>query len=208
MTTPEQFRDLESRPRRYWNIDGIPELVMGLVWILWGGAFLIGDRIPKGSPANIYWMAFPAILVFTGVASTWLVRRLKERITYPRTGYVEYREPGALARTMTALIAVCTAAAAAALILTGRAAGVEHSAAPAIGVILSIAFLVASVRQKAPHFLALSGVALALGAAFAALKLGWTGTSWLFVWLGGAAVTLGAWRLRRYVRKHPAEAHA
>jgi hypothetical protein len=208
VTTPDQFRDLDSRPKRYWNVDGLPELVMGLVWILWGGAFLVGGAIPPGSAANVYWMAFPAILVLSGVASTWLVRRLKERFTYPRTGYIEYRDPGPLVRTLTALVVVLTAAGVAALIVTGRAAGAEHTAAPAIGVILSLAFVVASIRQKAPHFLALAGVALALGAAAATLKLGWTGMNWLFVWLGAAAALMGAWRLRRYLRKHPAEAQA
>ncbi|MFO7691772.1 MAG: hypothetical protein R6V57_01685 [Vicinamibacterales bacterium] len=208
MTTPGQLRDLDSRPRRYWNVDGIPELLMGLVWILWGAAFLVGEAIPRGPAARIYWMIFPAVLVLSGFGATWLVRRLKARFTYPRTGYLEYREPGTLARALTALLIVLSAAALAALIVTGRAAGAERSAAPAIGVILSLGFVVASVRQKAPHFLALAGVALALGAAAAALKLGWTGMNWVFVWLGTASALMGAWRLRRYLRKHPAEVEA
>lgn len=205
MTTTDHLRDLEDRPKRYWNVDGIPELMMGLVWILWGGALLVGEAIPRGSAANIYWMVFPAVLVLSGVASNWAVRKLKERLTYPRTGYIEYREPGPLVRLATGALVVLTAAALAALIVTGRAAGVEHSAAPAIGVILSLAFVVLSVRQKAPHFLALAGVALALGAAFAGLKLGWAGMNWLFVWLGVSAALMGAWRLRRYLRQHPVE---
>jgi hypothetical protein len=208
MTTPAQLRDLDSRPKRYWNVDGIPELVMGLVWIVWGTAFLVGEVIPRGSAANIYWGVFPAILVLSGVASNWVVRKLKERLTYPRTGYVEYREPGPRVRLMTALLAVLSAGALAALVVTGRAAGFERTAAPVIGVILSLAFVVASIRQKAPQFLALAGVALALGAAFAALRLGWTAMSWLFVWLGAAASIIGAWRLRRYLRRHPAEAQS
>jgi len=205
MTTPAELRALENRPRRYWNVDGIPELMMGLVWILWGGALLVGEAFPRGSAANVYWMVFPAVLVLSGVASNWAIKKLKERLTYPRTGYIEYREPARHVRLLTGLMVVVTAAALAALIVTGRAAGLEHTAAPAIGVILSLAFVVASIRQKAPHFLALAGVALALGAAFATLKLGFAAINWLFVWLGVAATIMGAWRLRRYLQQHPAE---
>lgn len=206
MTTPAQLRDIENRPTRYWTIDGIPELIMGLVWILWGSALLVGEAIPKGSAANIYWMVFPAVLVLSGVASNWIVKRLKERLTYPRTGYVEYREPGPAVRVATAAMAVIAAAALAALIVTGRANGVEHSVAPVVGVILSLGFVVVSMRQRAPHYLALAGVAIALGAAFAVLRLGWTALNWLFLWMGIAAALMGAWRLRRYLRQHPAEA--
>jgi len=205
MTTPAELRALENRPRRYWNVDGIPELMMGLVWILWGGALLVGEALPRGSAANVYWMVFPAVLVLSGVASNWAIKKLKERLTYPRTGYIEYREPARHVRLLTGLMVVVTAAALAALIVTGRAAGLEHTAAPAIGVILSLAFVVASIRQKAPHFLALAGVALALGAAFATLKLGFAAINWLFVWLGVVATIMGVWRLRRYLQQHPAE---
>ncbi len=208
MTTPDQLRELDSRPKRYWHVDGIPELMMGLVWILWGAALLVGEAIPRTSAANIYWGIFPAILVLSGFASNWVTRKLKERLTYPRTGYVEYRDPGPGQRLMTGLVAVVSAAAIAALAVTARTAGLERTAAPAIGVILSLAFVVASIRQKAPHFLALAGVALAIGAAFAALRLGWTAMNWLFVWLGAAASITGAWRLRRYLRRHPAEAQS
>jgi hypothetical protein len=176
---------------------------MGLVWILWGGALLLGDALPRRSGARAaYWLIAFGILVFSG----WAIRRLKERLTYPRTGYIEYRDPGPRVRLLTRLIAMLSAAAIAGLIVTGRAAGMEHSGALVLGVILSLAFVGASVRQKAPHLLALAGIALALGVAFAALKLGWAAMNWLFVWLGVAASVMGAWRLRRYLRQHPTEA--
>lgn len=203
MITPEELRDLEDRPKRYWHVDGIPELIMGLVWILWGGALLLGDALPRRSGARAaYWLIAFGILVFSG----WAIRRLKERLTYPRTGYIEYRDPGPRVRLLTRLIAMLSAAAIAGLIVTGRAAGMEHSGALVLGVILSLAFVGASVRQKAPHLLALAGIALALGVAFTALKLGWAAMNWLFVWLGVAASVMGAWRLRRYLRQHPTEA--
>jgi hypothetical protein len=206
MATHAELRDLADRPRRYWNVDGIPELMMGLVWIIWGGALILGESIPRGSFFGLYWLVVPAVLVLSGFASNWAVRKLKERLTYPRTGYIEYHDPGGRVRILTALVAIVSAAVMAALLITARAAGAEHTAAPAIGVILSLALLVASVRQRAPHFLALAGVALTLGLAFAALRLGWAAVPWMFLWLGLAATILGAWRLRRYVRLHPAEA--
>ena len=206
MTTPEELRDLEDRPKRYWHVDGIPELIMGLVWILWGGAVLLGNALPKSSGARAYWLIVLSILVFSGFFANWATRRLKERLTYPRTGYIEYRDSGPRVRLLMRLIAMLSAAAIAGLIVTGRAAGMEHSGALVLGVILSLAFVGASVRQKAPHLLALAGIALALGVAFTALKLGWAAMNWLFVWLGIAASVMGAWRLRRYLRQHPTEA--
>ena len=208
MTTQAQLKDLEDRPRRYWNVDGIPELIMGLVWILWGAALIVGEALPKGPGATIYWLVVPAIPVLSGFVANGVTRRLKERLTYPRTGYVAYADPGPRARLLTGLMVVLSAAALAALIVTGRAAGLEHSVGPVFGVLISLAFVVASVRQHAPHFLALAGVALALAVAFAVLKLGWTSMSWLFVWLGIAATALGGWRLRRYLHQHPAEQQA
>ena len=50
-------------------------------------------------------------------------------------------------------------------------------AAPGISVLLSLGFLVASVRQRAPHLLALAGVAVILGLAFSALGTGWNATN-------------------------------
>jgi hypothetical protein len=202
MTTQSQLRDLEQRPQRYWNADGIPELVMGLVWVLWGVALLIGEALPQGQGQQAYWLVMPAILVLSGFGANWLVKQLKERLTYPRAGFVTYREPGRATRLLSAGVAVLAAATLAFLIVTGRQGGLEHAAAPAIGLVLSLAFLVAALRQRAPHYLALAGVALMLGLAFGALKLGWESLNWMLVWLGAAAASMGAWRLSRFLRLH------
>lgn len=205
MSTPLDLHDLETRPIRYWHVDGLPELVMGLVWLIWGGALLVGEALPRGTVANLFWTAFPAILVLSGVVANWAVRQLKSRVTYPRTGYVAYPEPSRWTRLTTAAIAVITAAVVAGLAARAGSAGLEQTIAPIIGVLLSLAFTVTSVRQRAPHLLALAGVALALGVAVGALGLGWPGLNWLFVWLGAASVAVGAGRLRGYLRRHPAE---
>jgi hypothetical protein len=149
------------------------------------------------------------ILILSAFFASWAIRRLKERLTYPRTGYVEHRDRGLRVRLLTGLIGALSGAAIAALIVRVRAAGMEQTAGPFLGVVMSLGLVVASVRQKAPRLLAPAGIALALGVAFAALKVGWYSAEiWLFVWLGIAFSVTGAWRLRRYLRQHPTEAQA
>lgn len=199
MTTNADLRELEQRPKRYWNVDGIPELMMGLVWMVWGAALIYGEALPKGRGSNWYWMVVPMVLVLSGVVSNWAVKKLKERLTYPRTGWVEMKEPSRGVRQLAAGIAVVSAGALAAMIVTGRVNGLEHTATPGIGLVLSLSFVIASIRQKAPHMLALAAVALVLGFSFGMLKLGWESLSWMFLWLGLAAALVGGWRLRRYL---------
>jgi hypothetical protein len=202
------LRDLERRPVRYWNIDGLPELVMGGLWMLWGSAWLVGQALPRGQTRNLFWMFTPAILALTGVAATRMVKSLKARITFPRAGYVEWKEPTRGHRLMVAAIAVVTAGMLTVVIARSRAEGIPGATAPALGVILSLAFLVSSLRQRAPHLLALAGVALALGLAFSALEIGWEAANWLFITLGAATAGMGAVRLRSFLAANPLQERA
>jgi hypothetical protein len=162
---------------------------------------LLGET--GGTPINV--APDPAVLVCSGVVSNWATKKLKERLTYRRTGWVEMTEPGRGVRLVAAGLAVVSAGGLAAMIVTGKAEGMEHTVTPAIGLVLSLSFVVASVRQKAPHMLALAVVALVLGMSFGMLKLGWGSLSWMFLWLGVAAAVVGGWRLSSYLKAHPAE---
>lgn len=197
------LRELERRPTRYWNEDGLPELIMGLLWIVWGGAWLIGNALPRGGVWNVYWMLAPVFLALSGVAAVRLTRHLKSRLTFPRTGYVRWKEPTKSQRLATAAMAMVTAAAATTLIAKGRAEGLENVAAPGLGVILSLGFLIASVTQRAPHLLALAVVALALGLAGGTLGAGWDAVNWMFVALGAVTAVMGAARFRRFISRNP-----
>lgn len=199
------LREIQRRPQRYWNVDGLPELMMGLLWMVWGGSWLFGESLPRGSVWNVYWMFTPALLAMSGVASVWATKKLKARITFPRTGYVEWKGPTRAQRLTAAAIAIVIAALMVALISRSRTEGLEQVAAPGIGVILSLAFVVASVSQKAPHLLVLAGVALVLGLAFGASTSGWNAVTWMLIALGGATALLGTERLWMFLRSHPLE---
>jgi len=200
--------EIERRPAKYWNADGLPEVMMGLVWVLWGTAWLVGESLPHGTAWNIYWMFTPALLALSGVASVWATKKLKARITFPRGGYVEWKAPTRTQRVIGAMIAMVTAALLAALVVRARAQGTERVAPAVFGVLLSLGFVIASLTQRAPHMLALAGVALALGLAFGALDLGWQSMNWMMVVLGLATILSGSLRLGMFLKRNPLGNHA
>ena len=85
----DQVRNLLDRPRLYYNIDGLGDLgggvmCLGFALILW---------LLMRSPADSVWHQI-SVLVLFGLALLirYGTKAVKTRITYPRTGFVEYRK--------------------------------------------------------------------------------------------------------------------
>ena len=200
------LNDIARRPAQYWNIDGLPELTVGVLWMVWGGAWLVGQTVPHDWRWTAYWLIVPPALALGGVAATWATRRLKERVTFPRAGYVEWKRPDRRTRFFVATAAVVAASALALLVLTNHTGSVEQRAPAVISVILSLSFVAAGLKQRAPHYLALAAVAVALGLAVGTMTTGWNSMNWLFVALGAACTLVGAVRLALFLRAHPISA--
>ena len=84
--------DVEQRVRRYWYVDGFGELVGGggmclILAIYFAVGQYVGDESRLGGILS-------STLVLVLIGALFVVRRLidavKLRVTYPRTGYVEY----------------------------------------------------------------------------------------------------------------------
>ena len=208
MSDTPDLADLEHRAQHYWTADGLPELVMGLLWVVWGISWLVGESLPRGPVWNVYWMFTPVLLALSGVAAVWVTKRLKAAITFPRGGYVEWREPTRGRRLTAAAVSLVTACLLVLALTSSRARGFESMAAPALGVLFSLAFVVASRSQKAPHLLALAGVALILGLTLSRWTTGYDGLNWMLIGLGTAAALLGAVRLWWFLKNHPVERRA
>ena len=84
----DHVRNLLDRPRLYYNIDGLGELgggvmLLGFALILW-----ILAHSPAGSVWHqISWFVFLSLALVIRYGT----KAIKTHITYPRTGYVEYR---------------------------------------------------------------------------------------------------------------------
>ncbi len=91
----DKFQIVEKRVKRYWYSDGIVELSLGGMFFLLGVYFGIQGYLGEGSQASVIMQVGLFVLIFAGIVGVQrVVNALKARLTYPRTGYVEYRKDG------------------------------------------------------------------------------------------------------------------
>src|ERR1039457_356780 len=104
VTNMDPVGSLLERPKRYYNIDGVAELG-GSVMCL-GYALLLWLEIHSSASSVWHRISF---LAFVGLmlAGHYGTKAIKTHITYPRTGFVEYRRSY---RQLTTIIAVALGA--------------------------------------------------------------------------------------------------
>jgi hypothetical protein len=89
-----KIQETQKRLTKYDYVDGTPDLAFGGLCLLMTISYAIFAAFPGLSNST-----FSAIIVWVvfcggGFLIGWLPQRLKERVTYPRTGYVAYRRQG------------------------------------------------------------------------------------------------------------------
>ena len=87
--------EVEQRVRRSWFTDGIGELIGGGMFILLGLYFALQEFLGQNSMlGGILQVSLILVLIGGMYMGRRLVTALKTRLTYPRTGYVEYEVEG------------------------------------------------------------------------------------------------------------------
>lgn len=95
----DPINDVMKRTQRYWYEDGIWEIGFGLVNLLLGGFYLIVSNADWEGPAALALLVLQmGVIVGSFLMINRFVKFMKERITYPRTGFVAYRKPSAKSR--------------------------------------------------------------------------------------------------------------
>ena len=86
-----QVESFLKRPKLYYNIDGVGELGCGFLALGWG----LLTWLQVHSPEHTFWHSMWVLCIYTGLMLSIIhygTKAIKERITYPRTGFVEYRK--------------------------------------------------------------------------------------------------------------------
>jgi len=200
--TDDEIRDMERRTRRYFYDDGFVEIAVGLLFLLLGGYFFADVALPAGSRIKSWLDASLVLVVLAGVYLVGrLVRFLKHRITYPRTGYVAYKKKEATPRRRVGA-ALSGGVIGAALAALFAASPSSRAWLPAInGVVLALACFFFARRTEVGRFYILAAASAIIGTGVALAGIGDTKGISLYYGVFGATVLLsGLAAFRLYLR--------
>ncbi|RPI95323.1 MAG: hypothetical protein EHM40_03470 [Chloroflexi bacterium] len=208
--------EVERRVTRYWYTDGIVELVGGVMLVLLGIYFTLQGSLARFLGGNslfgiILQMGF-FLLLFLGGGwiNQWLVNLLKARLTYPRTGYVEYQtDRGRSSKGKWILFIALSAGIAAFMVLLASLFQAFDAMVALTGLLGAWVFMILRTRSSGlARFYVLAGVSVILGLALSVTGLSISYNAGLFYGLMGICVSIsGGWTLRRYLQHNspPAE---
>jgi hypothetical protein len=191
---------VQRRAKGYWFVDGLAEMAGGISMLLCGA--LLYASVATG----LDWLGTAAlgVLVVAFPVSAWAVRALKERITYPRTGFVAYPPPSRVRVFAAAAFGFVVAGLlipVQAIAHGGRVSVIVLSFGLAVGAFTAVR----AWRTGAPRFYV---VAAALVVASAILATNGAGTEdaigLIFVFYGATLVVSGAITLAQYLRGNKA----
>ena len=196
---------LETKQRifQYWYIDGLPELALGGIFLILGLYFYIQAVIPNENLlGQILNVGFVVIIIGSVYLTRFLIGYFKNRLTYPRTGYVAYqRKPGQY-RWIRVILAMGIAALVAGLIIAFP--GYEKLMPAITAIILSLVFLTFGYRGSILRFYLLSLISLVLGGVFSFLGTGGNiGLGYYYFLIGMICSLSGGCILRSYLKKYP-----
>ena len=114
----DNLNQVTKRTAGYWYVDGLAEIGTGFVFLVLGVFYLVlAGFEPGGVSSLIVGIGQPAIILLGVYGVSRVVRYFKERITFPRTGYVSYRRKPQNVRRRKVMLAAITAAVLAAVII-------------------------------------------------------------------------------------------
>jgi len=197
--------DVEQRVKRYWFKDGIGELAGGGLFLVIGLYFAGHERLLPNSVARTLLDSSLVLLLIGGVFVTrWLINLLKARLTYPRTGYVEYypsRKNTPSRRILTAVIAMGVSLL---LVLFGQFVGSFNWIPGFTGLVAGVIFIITRARGGEGRYYFLGGTSIILGLVLSFSGLSVSYSLGLFYGLiGVAALISGGLTLARYLRENP-----
>ena len=199
----DSYKEIEQKTRRYWYVDGLVEIFIGLLLVVVGLLVLTPEQFPGGSWLRL--IAVAGLLVII-VGGAWLggrmVRAVKTRLTYPRTGYVSYRKPSRQRRLRNFLIMILIAVLWTIVVLILGNALIAW--VPLIdGLVLGAILWVAGMGLL--RFYLLAGLSLIVGSTLAYLQIGGNAGQFMFDSIMGLSLAVsGTITLIHYLRQTPA----
>lgn len=199
---PGPLSEARIRTQRYWFRDGLEEITLGIIFLLMGGSNLV-----RGKAA---WFV-PVTLIFMAILVPRIKTALRERITYPRSGYADYGESRRWLRGALFLaVALVSFVPIVLLVRYAQSAGwdLDRWLPTATGIAVGAVSVYVSVRQRLRRFLVVGLFSIVLGVAVSIAYPPRLAIAVLSIAVGCAFLCSGGVTMRNYLRTAPTSADA
>lgn len=196
----DPIRKTIQRTQQYWYVDGLTELAFAGLCLLLGIYFLAESVLPTESLLyQVLDISFVLLIVGGSLLLNRLVKILKERITYPRTGYVSYIQPKPGRRWVLALAAFLLSSGLAGLLSLSTE---SQTWMPALtGLAIAVVWLYVAYKIGLTRFILLGLTSFILGGAIVLLGVGGIpGLAIFYSTFGVAMLVSGGVTLRSYLQ--------
>lgn len=156
------------RTQQYWFEDGLVELLLGLLFLVLSGLFWWQVSSDSEYAPLVGGIAMPFIITLGAILMGVALRWLKQRLVYPRTGYVTYAKPTHKQRGLSGLIGLLIGAGTAVAITQ---IDIANLATAFIGAGVGFGLFVIGVRFGLMRFWALAVWAVVVGVTIAFLGI-------------------------------------
>ncbi len=185
---------------RYFYEDGLVEMALGLLFVVVGGLLFVWQATTTSAVAAVVLaIGLPLLVIGASLFFRRVIRQLKERITFPRTGYVTYRQDkrdGGRWLIMGAAVALMIAV----VFLPESFNRMQFM----VGSLLGAVLIYMGYRVSVWRFYLIGVLAVALGVGLTLLKLEEvTAIAFLFIASGLVLLVAGALALMVYLRRYP-----
>lgn len=202
----QNFHTIQQRVRRYWFKDGIGEIMVGGLFLLLALYFSGHRWLPADSHAPIMLDGSLVLVLILGIFFTRrLITLFKTRITYPRTGYVEYYPGGKDTLPAQIFIFLSALGIGLLLIVIGKFVGSFLWLPGILGLLLSVILLViraCAIDLNRFYTLAVFSALLGVGASRSGLPAHYS-ISLYHALFGLVLIFFGARTLSDYLRENP-----
>ncbi|MDK2982403.1 MAG: hypothetical protein PWQ55_2750 [Chloroflexota bacterium] len=169
----KEINETIKRTKRYWYVDGFSEIGIGLlliVIILFN--FLVGQIQTPVLQILLVVVGLPAVIVLGSRGLSRVVVKLKEKYTYPRTGYIAYRTKTGSRRWKRVLLAGTVGLLAGALtsLLSGSLPLIYEQLFVTVMIACAYTYIGYSIGLKRFYWIAGATIVLGLGLSLARLE--------------------------------------
>ena len=194
--------EITRRAQHHWMEDGLVELMLGLLMSTQMGLYMAASALPVG----FIFLAQALVFAITlGIVQGF--KRLKARVSFPRTGYVAFPKPTWKTRIgiWGVFATVFVVAEGVSRLQTADKEWLSQIAAPAVGVFFAACLIGAGLKHKQASMLwegFLTILFAIVVTSFTSLR-GIEALGAMMILVGVSMAVLGGFRFRRYLKANP-----